>query len=214
MRRRPAGRRELRGCADKAIAGPPENRGHLPATASPDLGTRVDALRAFLRSCFDVAPTPVEFERMLAFNTQVPRHVLTASPWMRNRSTAPQKSQCSSRMGRRNSCAPSRASATSPSTTGRCRIAHLGDFDALCVHLLLLKISAGRGRAPRRTAFRRLAYLPQKVSSWSGSEENSHTSTILPLLSLSRSMPACESFASSRSPENSISMATRSPLAM
>jgi pimeloyl-ACP methyl ester carboxylesterase len=58
-------------------AGRPEYRGLLPATASPDLGTRIDALRGFLRACFKTQPSEADFERMLAFNAQVPQHVLS-----------------------------------------------------------------------------------------------------------------------------------------
>lgn len=59
------------------FAGRPDTRTFLPLTADPDLSTRVDAVRNFLRSCFEIQPTPAEFERMVAFNAQVPRHVLT-----------------------------------------------------------------------------------------------------------------------------------------
>lgn len=59
------------------FAGLPENRTLLPGTASPDLGTRMDAVRGFLRSCFQIQPEQSEFESMLAFNAQVPRHVLS-----------------------------------------------------------------------------------------------------------------------------------------
>lgn len=62
----------------REFAGLPENRTLLPATASPDLGTRIDAMRGFLRSCFKTQPTPVDFERMLAFNAQVPQYVLSS----------------------------------------------------------------------------------------------------------------------------------------
>lgn len=58
------------------FAGLPENRTLLPRTASPDLATRIDAMRGFLRSCFKIQPTEAEFERMLAFNAQVPQWVL------------------------------------------------------------------------------------------------------------------------------------------
>lgn len=60
------------------FAGLPENRTLLPCTASPDLGVRVDAMRGFLRSCFKLQPGQAEFERMLAFNAQVPQHVMAS----------------------------------------------------------------------------------------------------------------------------------------
>lgn len=59
------------------FAGLPENRTLLPGTASRDLGTHIDAMRGFLRSCFRVQPGQAEFERMLAYNAQVPQHVLS-----------------------------------------------------------------------------------------------------------------------------------------
>jgi non-heme chloroperoxidase len=62
----------------KEFAGTPENRSLLPATASADLGTRVNALRSFLRACFQVQPNQEEFERMLAYNAQVPPHVIAS----------------------------------------------------------------------------------------------------------------------------------------
>ncbi len=58
------------------FAGLPENRTLLPNTASPDLGVRIDAMRGFLRSCFKTQPDQAAFERMLAFNAQVPQWVL------------------------------------------------------------------------------------------------------------------------------------------
>lgn len=60
------------------FAGLRENRTLLPATASPDLGIRIDAIRGFLRSCFKRQPEEAEFERMLAFNAQVPQHVIAS----------------------------------------------------------------------------------------------------------------------------------------
>jgi non-heme chloroperoxidase len=62
----------------KEFAGWPENRSLLPATASADLATRVNALRGFLRACFQVQPNQEEFERMLAYNAQVPPHVIAS----------------------------------------------------------------------------------------------------------------------------------------
>ena len=59
-------------------AGYPENRPLLARTASPDLATRIDAMRGFLRSCFTTQPAPADFERMLAFNAQVPQYVVPA----------------------------------------------------------------------------------------------------------------------------------------
>jgi non-heme chloroperoxidase len=61
----------------KEFAGAPENRSFLPATASDDLATRIDAMRGFLRACFKTQPSQSDFERMLAFNAQVPQHVLS-----------------------------------------------------------------------------------------------------------------------------------------
>ena len=60
------------------FAGLPENRTLLPQTASPDLGIRIDALRGFLRACFKIQPEADAFERMLAFNAQVPQHVMAS----------------------------------------------------------------------------------------------------------------------------------------
>ena len=57
------------------------------------------------------------------------------------------------------------------------------------------------------------AHLPQKASSCSGFEEKSQTSTILPSAMRRRSMPGWSSLMPSRWAANSISMATRSPLA-
>jgi pimeloyl-ACP methyl ester carboxylesterase len=58
------------------FAGLPRNRPFLPASASVDLATRVDGLRGFLRSCFEVQPDAEEFERMLAVQAEVPQPVL------------------------------------------------------------------------------------------------------------------------------------------
>jgi pimeloyl-ACP methyl ester carboxylesterase len=60
------------------FAGYPQNRLFLPRTASPDLGTRVDAMRDFLRICFKAQPDEADFERMLAVEAQVPRYVMLA----------------------------------------------------------------------------------------------------------------------------------------
>ena len=58
------------------FAGLPQNRPLLPLTASPDLSTRIDAMRGFLRACFKTQPDQSAFERMVAFNAQVPRYVM------------------------------------------------------------------------------------------------------------------------------------------
>ncbi len=60
------------------FAGYPQNRPFLPLTASPDLGTRVDAMRGFLRGCFKTQPEEAYFEQMLAVEAQVPRYVMLA----------------------------------------------------------------------------------------------------------------------------------------
>lgn len=60
------------------FAGLPENRPLLPLTASPDLGIRIDAIRSFLRSCFKTQPDTAAFERMIAYNAQVPQYVLSS----------------------------------------------------------------------------------------------------------------------------------------
>lgn len=54
--------------------------GDMPPLASPDLATRIAASRRFLRDCFAVPPSSEAFETMLAYNAQVPRHVLAAAP--------------------------------------------------------------------------------------------------------------------------------------
>ena len=58
------------------LAGLPRNRLFLPTSASVDLTTRVDRLRGFLRSCFEVQPDAEDFERMLAVQAEVPQPVL------------------------------------------------------------------------------------------------------------------------------------------
>ena len=45
------------------------------AAGSADLATAIDSTVAFLRACFEVQPGASDFERMLAFNMVVPRHV-------------------------------------------------------------------------------------------------------------------------------------------
>jgi pimeloyl-ACP methyl ester carboxylesterase len=58
------------------FGGRPENRSLLPASASVDLSTRIEGLRGFLRSCFEVQPSTEEFERMLAAQAEVPQPIL------------------------------------------------------------------------------------------------------------------------------------------
>jgi len=71
-------------------AGRPEHRSLLPATASPDLGTRIDAMRSFLRACFKIQPSEADFEpsmprcRIMSCCTSWP-----ASRWTLTKPTAP-----------------------------------------------------------------------------------------------------------------------------
>ncbi|WP_394828177.1 alpha/beta fold hydrolase [Pendulispora albinea] len=51
----------------------------VPPIGSPDLATRVAAGRRFLLDCFAVPPAGEAFETMLAYNAQVPRHVLATT---------------------------------------------------------------------------------------------------------------------------------------
>lgn len=60
------------------FAGYPQNSQLLPHTASPDLQTRVDAMRGFLRACFKTQPQVDDYERMLAAESQVSRDVISA----------------------------------------------------------------------------------------------------------------------------------------
>jgi non-heme chloroperoxidase len=50
-------------------------RMHIPGMASEDLATNIASTRAFLRACFEIQPTPDDFETMLAFNMLVPANV-------------------------------------------------------------------------------------------------------------------------------------------
>jgi len=61
---------------EPALLGP--GRKHIAAMTSEDLATNIAGTRAFLRACFEVQPSPDDFETMLAFNMVVPARVRAA----------------------------------------------------------------------------------------------------------------------------------------